>query len=75
MAWLARLALLKYPVIRKKLRITDLARSTGLSKSTLIRYEEEGKLPKACRDGRKWRFYTQAECDLIVKKLKKLGLI
>ena len=59
----------------KKLRITDVAKVTGLSKSTLIRYEDEGKLPKARRDGRKWRFYTESERDLIVSKLKKLELI
>jgi len=58
-----------------KLRITDLAKATGLSKSTLIRYEEDGKLPKARRDGRKWRFYSEADRDSILTKLKKMELI
>jgi predicted DNA-binding transcriptional regulator AlpA len=58
-----------------KLRITDIAKATGLSKSTLIRYENEGKLPKARRDGRKWRFYTEADRENILSKLKKLELI
>lgn len=62
-------------VTPRKLRITDVAKAAGLSKSTLIRYEEEGKLPKARRDGRKWRVYTEAERDLILSKLKKLELI
>jgi DNA-binding transcriptional MerR regulator len=66
---------LKTPVTGKKLRITDVAKATGLSKSTLIRYEEEGKLPKARRDGRNWRFYTVADRDVILTKLKKLQLI
>ena len=63
------------PVADRKLRITAVARASGLSKSTLIRYEEEGKLPKARRDGRQWRYYTQAELDLVLDKLKKLDLI
>lgn len=58
-----------------KLRITDIAKAAGLSKSTLIRYENEGKLPKARRDGRKWRFYTEADRENILSKLKKLELI
>ena len=58
-----------------KLRITDIAKATGLSKSTLIRYENEGKLPKGRRDGRKWRFYTETDRENILSKLKKLELI
>lgn len=58
-----------------KLRITDIAKATGLSKSTLIRYEDEGKLPPSKRDGRKWRYYSQQDCDHIVAVLKELKLI
>jgi predicted DNA-binding transcriptional regulator AlpA len=73
---LTRLELLNRDrAMEKKLRITDVVRLTGLGKSTIIRYEKEGKLPRAKRDGRNWRFYTQADCDLILKRLKKLKLI
>jgi len=59
----------------KKLRITDIVKATGLSKSTLIRYEAEGKLPRAKRDGRKWRYYTEHERDHIVTTLRELQLM
>lgn len=59
----------------KKLRITDIVKATGLSKSTLIRYEKEGKLPRAKRDGRKWRYYTEQDRDRIVETLTGLHLM
>ena len=59
----------------KNLTIFDIAKATGLAKSTLIRYEDEGKIPKAKRDGRKWRWYTAQDRDEIVKTLTKLDLI
>ena len=34
---------------KRRLRITDIVKATGLSNTTLIRYEEEGKLPRAKR--------------------------
>ena len=61
--------------VAAKLRITHIVKATGLSKSTLIRYEAEGKLPVAKRDGRKWRFYTVDDRNRIVSRLKNLQLM
>lgn len=58
----------------QKLRISAICKATGLSKSTIIRYEEEGILPAAKRDGREWRFYTSSDRDEIVKILKEKHL-
>lgn len=66
---------IKQPSMPKILRITDIVKATGLSKSTLLRYEEEGKFPRAKRDGRKWRYYSEQERNRIVATLKKLKLI
>ncbi|MDD5676404.1 MAG: MerR family DNA-binding transcriptional regulator [Kiritimatiellae bacterium] len=57
------------------LRIADIAKATGLGKSTLIRYEDEKKIPRAKRDGRKWRWYTEKDRNAIVHRLKQLKLI
>lgn len=59
----------------EKLRIDDIVKATGLGKSTLIRYEKEGKISRAKRDGRGWRWYTPKEKEDIVEKLKKLDLL
>lgn len=59
----------------KKLRMGDVVKATGLSKSTLIRYEQEGTLPAAKRDGRGWRLYTEQDCHRICATLKERQLI
>jgi len=55
--------------------MADIVEATGLSKSTLIRYEKAGIIATARRDGRKWRYYTAAERDAIVARLKELELM
>ncbi len=59
----------------ERLRMADIVKATGLSKTTIIRYEETGKIPTAKRDGRGWRYYTGKDRDRIVEKLKTLDLI
>ena len=59
----------------KRLRITDIANATELSKSTLIRYESDGKIPTAKRDGRGWRYYTEKDRSEIIALLKGKRLI
>jgi DNA-binding transcriptional MerR regulator len=62
-------------IMSKRLRITDIVKATGLSKSTLIRYEENGTLARPKRDGRKWRYYSIDDCKRIVATLKEKNLI
>jgi DNA-binding transcriptional MerR regulator len=59
----------------KKYRIDKVVKATGLSKSTIIRYEETGLLAPPQRDGRGWRFYAEEDIKKTVSILKEKGLI
>ncbi|RJQ36742.1 MerR family transcriptional regulator [Candidatus Parcubacteria bacterium] len=48
-------------------RLIDLTKRLDRDKSTLLRWEQEGKIPRAARDNRGWRYYTQADFDSIVR--------
>lgn len=57
-------------------KTNELARLLGISKNTLLRWEEEGLIPSAMRDGRGWRVWTKECFDKILelkrsKELKK----
>lgn len=59
---------------------SELARLLGVSKNTLIRWEEDGIIPKPLRDGRGWRVWTKEALETIIefkrsKDLKKDPLI
>lgn len=45
----------------------DILRKIDRNKTTLIRWEEQGLIPKAKRDSRGWRYYSQADVDKIVR--------
>ncbi|MFH0819463.1 MAG: MerR family transcriptional regulator [bacterium] len=53
--------------IKNSYRLGDILRKIDRNKTTLIRWEEEGLIPRAKRDSRGWRYYTQADVDRIVK--------
>jgi DNA-binding transcriptional MerR regulator len=54
-------------------RVNDIARRVDRSHMTIIRWEDEGLIPKALRDSRGWRSYTKNQVDDIVKLIKKTG--
>ncbi len=59
---------------------SELARLVGVSKNTLIRWEEEGVIPAPLRDGRGWRVWTKDVLEKIIeikksKELKKTPIL
>jgi len=53
----------------KKYRIKDIEERIDRDKTTLIRWEKEGLIPKAKRDSRGWRYYSNEQVRDIVKKV------
>jgi len=55
-------------------KTNEIAKLVGVSKNTLIRWEEDGLIPAAMRDGRGWRVWTKDALEKIidVKKSKEL---
>ncbi|MEK7584677.1 MAG: MerR family transcriptional regulator [Patescibacteria group bacterium] len=51
-------------------RLIDIARQIDRDKSTIIRWEEMGLIPKALRDSRGWRYYSAADAKKIVQLAK-----
>ena len=51
-------------------KTNELARLVGVSKNTLIRWEEEGLIPPPMRDGRGWRVWSKDAVEKIME-LKK----
>jgi len=52
-------------------RLNDILRKVDRNKTTLLRWEAEGIIPKAKRDSRGWRCYTEKDVKKIVKLIKK----
>ena len=55
----------------KRYRLIDIARPIDRDKSTIIRWEDLGLIPKARRDSRGWRYYTEEEAKKIIELVKK----
>ena len=53
----------------KKYRLKDLVDKIDRDKTTLIRWEKEGLIPRARRDSRGWRYYNQEQVRQIVNKV------
>ena len=47
-------------------RLKDILNRIDRNKTTIIRWEEEGKIPKAKRDSRGWRCYSKEDVDHII---------
>jgi len=45
--------------MEKRLTITDVAKSLGVTPRTIMRWEKAGKIKRCRRDWRGWRFYTE----------------
>lgn len=52
-------------------RLNDIMREVDRDKSTLLRWEKEGLIPKAKRDNRGWRFYTGEDFQEIIRLIEK----
>jgi len=52
--------------IANSYRLKDILTRIDRNKTTIIRWEEEGKIPKAKRDSRGWRCYSKQEIDHII---------
>ena len=53
---------------------SELAKLIGVSKNTLIRWEDEGVIPKPLRDGRGWRVWTKDTLERIIEIKKSKDL-
>ena len=52
-----------------KYRMKDLEARIDRDKTTLIRWERDGLIPRAKRDSRGWRYYSKDQVAQIVKKV------
>jgi len=52
-------------------RINDILKRIDRNKTTLLRWESLGLIPKANRDSRGWRVYSYEEVEFIVSLVKK----
>ena len=55
-------------------RISDIATQVDRSITALCRWEKEGVIPKAKRDSRGWRVYTENQVEEIIQLIKKIKL-
>jgi len=55
-------------------KTNELARLVGVSKNTLIRWEEEGLIPPPMRDGRGWRVWSKDALEKIIELKKSKDL-
>jgi DNA-binding transcriptional MerR regulator len=52
-------------------RLQDILREIDRNKTTLIRWEDEGLIPKAQRDSRGWRCYSKNQVDEIIRRVQE----
>ncbi len=58
-------------MFKEKYHINDILKRIDRNKTTLIRWEEQGLIPKAKRDSRGWRYYSKEEVEKIIDLVKK----
>jgi len=51
-------------------RVNTILKRIDRNKTTLLRWEEMGLIPRARRDSRGWRYYTQEEVERIIELVK-----
>ena len=56
---------------RERYYLKEILVRIDRNKTTLIRWEESGLIPKAKRDSRGWRYYTEQEIEYILKRIKE----
>ena len=52
-------------------RLNDILKKIDRNKTTVLRWEAQGLIPKAERDSRDWRYYTEKDIKKIVNLVKK----
>lgn len=52
-------------------RLNDILARIDRNKTTLIRWEEAGLIPKARRDSRGWRCYSAKQVDEIIRLVRE----
>ena len=52
-------------------RLQDILEQIDRNKTTIIRWEEQGLIPRARKDSRGWRCYTKEEVDTIVSLVRE----
>lgn len=55
----------------KDIRLKVVCEQLGIARGTYLNYEEKGIFPKARRDGRGWRIFTEKEANKLRSILKK----
>jgi DNA-binding transcriptional MerR regulator len=58
-------------MLEEKYYLHHILKRLDRNKTTFLRWEKQGLVPKAKRDSRGWRYYTKKEVDRIVKLIKK----
>jgi len=53
----------------KKYRLKDIEEKIDRDKTTLIRWEKAGLIPRAKRDSRGWRYYSKDQVHDIVSRV------
>ena len=54
-----------------RFRVNDLTKAVDRDKTTLLRWEKQGLIPKAKRDSRGWRYYTEHEFGELIQKIRE----
>ena len=52
-------------------RLCDILNQIDRNKTTLIRWEQQGLIPKAQKDSRGWRYYSKNQVDQIISMVKQ----
>ncbi|MCH7828921.1 MerR family transcriptional regulator [Patescibacteria group bacterium] len=55
---------------KERYYLNEILKRVDRNKTTLIRWEAVGLIPKAKRDSRGWRYYTEKEVLAVVKLIK-----
>lgn len=55
----------------KKFYLNEILRRVDRNKTTLIRWEEEGLIPRAKRDSRGWRYYNRDEIEQVINLIEE----
>lgn len=53
-------------------RISEILKRIDRSKTTLLRMEKEGKIPKARKDSRGWRYYSMKDVEKNIDVIKSM---
>ena len=51
-------------------RVSDVAKRIDRATTTVFRWEKDGLIPKARRDSRGWRIYTELDVETIIKLVR-----